>query len=242
MDFPAQNVYPYGVPGRSKIQRKAAEDMEIGSIIKNARNEAGLSQEQAAENLGVSRQTISNWETGKTYPDIISVIRMSDLYSVSLDRLLKEETSVKQSYRSYLEESTNTVKSNEKKSILALVLTTLGIWVLSLLAFVLIHTGIDRYGYGMVITWTILPVTFFVVSFIIGNRDYWGNLKWLSAVVFSLMYSMTGFATYISTDHSAVMSVVWPDFAKLPIGLLISLAGLAAGTLARHRRQTSADK
>ncbi|MBR2669660.1 MAG: helix-turn-helix transcriptional regulator [Solobacterium sp.] len=38
--------------------------MEIGSIIRNARNNAKLSQEQAAETLGVSRQTISNWETG----------------------------------------------------------------------------------------------------------------------------------------------------------------------------------
>lgn len=210
--------------------------MEIGSIIKTARNEAGLSQEQAAEALGVSRQTVSNWETGKTYPDIISVIKMSDLYSVSLDRLLKEESSVKQSYRSFLEESTNTVKSNEKKSILALVLTTLGIWALSLLAFVLIHTGVDRYGCGAAVTWTILPITFFVASFLIGSRDYWGRLKWLSAPVFSLMYSLSGFATYVVTDHSAVQSVIWPDFAKLPIGLGISLAGLVIGTLVRSRR------
>ena len=77
--------------------------MEIGSIIRNARNNAKLSQEQAAEALGVSRQTISNWETGKSYPDIISVIRMSELYSVSLDHLLKEEDSMKQTYKEYLE-------------------------------------------------------------------------------------------------------------------------------------------
>ena len=51
--------------------------MEIGAKIKSARNEAKLSQEQAAERLGVSRQTVSNWETGKSYPDIVSVIRMS---------------------------------------------------------------------------------------------------------------------------------------------------------------------
>ena len=206
--------------------------MEIGSIIKNARNEAGLSQEQAAEALGISRQTVSNWETGKTYPDIISVIKMSDLYSVSLDRLLKEETSMKQSYRSYLEESTNTVKSNEKKSVLALVLTTLGIWALSLLAFFLVYAGVDRYGYGMIVSWAVLPVTFFVSSFIIGVRDYWGKLKWIAAPVFSLMYSLSGFSTYVASEHEAMLSVIWPDFAKLPIGLVISLAGLAAGVYA----------
>ena len=108
--------------------------MEIGTIIRDARNEAKLSQEKAAEALGVSRQTISNWEYGKSYPDIISVIRMSDLYSVSLDHLLKEESSVKQTYKEYLEQSTNVVKSNEKKSKLVLSLVTLGIWALSLIA------------------------------------------------------------------------------------------------------------
>ena len=46
-------------------------------------------QEQSAENLMVSRQTISNWENGKSLPDIVSIIRMSDLYDVSLDELLK---------------------------------------------------------------------------------------------------------------------------------------------------------
>lgn len=65
--------------------------MDIGTKIKNARLAAGLTQEQAAGALGVSRQTVSNWENGKTYPDIISVVKMSDLYHVTLDHLLKEE-------------------------------------------------------------------------------------------------------------------------------------------------------
>ncbi len=59
--------------------------MDIGTKIRNARLNANLTQEQAAEFLGVSRQTISNWETEKTYPDIVSVVKMSDLYtSVSI--------------------------------------------------------------------------------------------------------------------------------------------------------------
>ncbi len=65
--------------------------MDIGKKIQEARLKAKLTQEQSAEALGVSRQTISNWENEKTYPDIISVVKMSDLYSISLDRLLKEE-------------------------------------------------------------------------------------------------------------------------------------------------------
>ena len=84
--------------------------MEIGKKLKNARIEAGLTQEKAAEKIEVSRQTISNWENEKSYPDIISVIALSDLYSVSLDELLKGD----QKMAEHLEESTNVVKSNKK--------------------------------------------------------------------------------------------------------------------------------
>ena len=84
--------------------------MEIGKKLKNARIEAGLTQEKAAGKIDVSRQTISNWENEKSYPDIISVIALSDLYSVSLDELLKGD----QKMAEHLEESTNVVKSNKK--------------------------------------------------------------------------------------------------------------------------------
>ncbi len=65
---------------------------------------------EGAEKINVSRQTISNWENEKSYPDIISVIALSDLYSVSLDELLKGD----QKMAEHLEESTNVVKSNKK--------------------------------------------------------------------------------------------------------------------------------
>jgi len=88
---------------------------DIGSKIKSARLEKKLTQEHVAELLGVSRQTISNWENEKSYPDIISVIKMSDCYEVSLDYLLKGEQTMK-TYYEYLEESTNVVKSNTNRN------------------------------------------------------------------------------------------------------------------------------
>ena len=48
--------------------------MEIGKQLKNARMHSGLTQENVAEKIHVSRQTISNWENEKSYPDIINVI------------------------------------------------------------------------------------------------------------------------------------------------------------------------
>lgn len=84
--------------------------MEIGKKLKEARLGAKLTQEQVAERLFVSRQTISNWENEKSYPDIVSVIKLSDLYSISLDELLKGDTKMLE----HLEESTDVVKSNRK--------------------------------------------------------------------------------------------------------------------------------
>ena len=69
--------------------------MDIGGKIKKSRTDAKITQEQAAQALGISRQTISNWENERSYPDIVSVLKMSDLYSVSLDYLLKGEGPMK---------------------------------------------------------------------------------------------------------------------------------------------------
>jgi DNA-binding XRE family transcriptional regulator len=56
---------------RGLKQKEVKDKMEISALIKKSRNESGMTQEQAAESLGVSRQTVSNWENGKSYPDII---------------------------------------------------------------------------------------------------------------------------------------------------------------------------
>ena len=116
--------------------------MDIGAKIRDARVKSGLTQEQAAEALSVSRQTISNWENGKTYPDIVSLVRMSDLYYISLDRLLKEEIPMSD-YLDYLEESTNTVKNRNRLSMLILLAFYLMLWNMSLLAFWFLTDGHD---------------------------------------------------------------------------------------------------
>ena len=66
----------------------------IADKIKNARTIKKLTQEQVAEDLNVSRQTISNWKNGKSLPDIVSIIRMSELYDLSLDELLKGDATL----------------------------------------------------------------------------------------------------------------------------------------------------
>lgn len=63
--------------------------MELGKQIKRYRMEANLSQEELADKVFVSRQTISNWENDKNYPDIKSLVLMSEVFHVSLDILIK---------------------------------------------------------------------------------------------------------------------------------------------------------
>lgn len=84
--------------------------MKIGDQLKKARMDKNMTQEEVAEKIFVSRQSISNWENNKTYPDIGNVIALSDLYQISLDELLKGSDN----FMEHLEESTNLVKSNKK--------------------------------------------------------------------------------------------------------------------------------
>ena len=63
--------------------------MELSSRIKELRTEKGWSQEVLAQRAYVSRQTISNWETERSYPDVHSLLILSDLFAVSVDELIK---------------------------------------------------------------------------------------------------------------------------------------------------------
>ncbi|MDE7361899.1 MAG: helix-turn-helix domain-containing protein [Oscillospiraceae bacterium] len=84
--------------------------MEIGKKLRAARAKCGLTQEQAAERLYVTRQTVSNWENERSYPDIVSIVKISELYDVSLDELLKGDDEMMK----HLEETTNAVKSSKR--------------------------------------------------------------------------------------------------------------------------------
>lgn len=63
--------------------------MELGQQIKKYRGELQLSQEELAERVYVSRQTISNWENDKSYPDVKSLVMLSEIFHTSVDTLIK---------------------------------------------------------------------------------------------------------------------------------------------------------
>lgn len=63
--------------------------MELGKQIRKYRNELSLSQDDLAERIFVSRQTISNWENDKSYPDVNSLVLLSEVFATSIDNLIK---------------------------------------------------------------------------------------------------------------------------------------------------------
>lgn len=63
--------------------------MEIGNQIRKHRTEAGLSQEELADRIFVTRQSVSNWENERSYPDIRSLVLLSGVFGISLDILVK---------------------------------------------------------------------------------------------------------------------------------------------------------
>lgn len=70
--------------------------MVLGNSLFHARKKAGLTQEEVAERLGVSRQTIGKWEADETLPDIRQSKRLATLYGVTLDELIEFDLDVSQ--------------------------------------------------------------------------------------------------------------------------------------------------
>ena len=210
-------------------------EYDIGSKIKAARLKKKMTQEQVAELLGVSRQTISNWENEKSYPDIISVIKMSDYYEASLDYLLKGEQKMN-TYYDYLEESTNVVKSNANRNKIITILSYMLVWAIAMIVFWFFTSGSDAMGYSLMFLWIILPVTTFVVSIVIGKNDFWKKGKWAFTLFFGVMYMLAEYGTFKMANNIAFNKLNAPDFGMIVAGAIISAIGMLVGSLCNKKR------
>lgn len=200
--------------------------MEIGSKLKSTRTKMGMTQEKVADEIGVSRQTISNWENNRSFPDIVSVISLSNLYSVSLDELLKEDKEMIK----YLNESTNEVKSRQKFSKLIQVMSYLLIWAMAIIVF-WIGGRTDAMGYSLVVFYLVLPVSTLVISIFIGKDSGWANYKWIMLLFFGFMYMLASYATFSLANTIAFGNLNTPDITNSLPGILCSAAGMIIGTI-----------
>jgi len=202
--------------------------VDIGGKIKKSRTDAKITQEQAAQALGISRQTISNWENERSYPDIVSVLKMSDLYSVSLDYLLKGEGPMKD-YLDYIKESTNTVKSKTRLSKLLLVLSYLVIWAFNIMASWRFSAGSITEAQAGGVQWLMLPAVTIILSLLIGKNNYWGKHKWLAPIGFGLMFMLSVYASYGMRESLNFNRVDLQTLSFFFIGMIASMIGLALG-------------
>lgn len=86
--------------------------MNLGDSLSKARRKSGLSQEAVAEKLGISRQTVSKWETGETLPDIRQSKELALLYRLTLDELISFDVEVKE-----LEETVRSTSEEVQKKV-----------------------------------------------------------------------------------------------------------------------------
>lgn len=92
--------------------------MDIGKRLKQKRQEANLTQKELADLLFVSRQTISSWEVGRTYPDLETLVKISELFATPLDDLLKEDSQV-------IKDIAEKVKKSERRKFTSIILAVL---------------------------------------------------------------------------------------------------------------------
>ena len=148
------------------------DQMQIGKFLQTLRREKGLTQEQLAERIGVTRRTISRWETGSNMPDLDILIELSDLYAVDLREILNGERKSERMNQELKETVLQVADySNEEKArlmrrmhwlfiaglagfIVFLVITALGLDTTSP------YEGIGSFGLGIAFGMVVLGVIF----------------------------------------------------------------------------------
>ena len=125
--------------------------MDIGNKIKKYRESMGFSQEELADKIYVSRQTLSNWETNKFYPDIKSITMLCNMFDVSLDEFIKGD----------IEEMKRKIEEDEIKGFMTLSwIFTIEMLVMILSAYPLMMVGII----GIVI-WLLIVIITMISAF-----------------------------------------------------------------------------
>ncbi len=135
--------------------------MELGKQIKKYRSEMNLSQDELAEKVFVSRQTVSNWENNKNYPDIKSLLLMSEVFGVSLDILVKGDI---ETMKKVINE-TEVKKANRYGNIFAI------LFIAALVLFIPLVKFLKVYG---IIIWAIFYAICFVFALKV-NKVYREN-------------------------------------------------------------------
>jgi len=187
--------------------------MSIGEILKQARSAINLTQEEVAEKLSISRQTISSWENGKSYPDIAYVMALSDTYGITLDSLLKGDAKMMK----HLEESTSITRSNKQ---LLTSIIAFGISLFGTLLVIMMYGGqIEDFLFIPSMLMVLIPLVFVLTVtrcfklFIIGlqaaffpKKEISYEMRQQAASLYRLLSKTAAFAAAISVFMALFVS------------------------------------
>lgn len=114
--------------------------MQLGQMIVKIRKESKLTQEEFAKKFDVTRQTVSNWENEKSYPDLLTLVKISDEFGYSLDTMLKENPKMTEQMNNEIETGKKLemiYKNKTLKLIFAIigVIACLTMWIVSLVNY-----------------------------------------------------------------------------------------------------------
>ena len=194
--------------------------MDISNQIKTRREAMGLSQEQLAEKLYVSRQTISNWERDKTYPDVQSLLMLSVLFGTSIDTLVKGDVTV-------MEEA---VERDRKRMGTRMLRLTVLMLALLVLAFALILSPAfawmeGTWGVGVATAVAFLPtIAALVVATVLERIKRENDL-----VTYREILAFMNGETDIERDPRALPRRSWPTKHRLAYDLLTFIAAAIIG-------------
>ena len=157
---------------------------------------------------------------------------MSDIYSVSLDHLLKEEKEMEQTYQEFLEESTNTVKAKRSLGKIVLLSTYFIIWGVALIVFWQTKGPITS-GFDIAFRWLLLPLYLFASTITVAKNDYWGKGNWLCVVGAAITFLTVPYTEFVSEMRTDVATFTFrfPNVTYMVVGIVISICGIVIGTL-----------
>ncbi|MCL2576211.1 MAG: helix-turn-helix transcriptional regulator [Defluviitaleaceae bacterium] len=175
--------------------------MKFEEKIQILRKQYNLSQEKLAEMVGVSRQSISKWELGEASPDIVNIVRLSEVFNVSTDYLLKGAPIGGEPVISQTRQDANKERTVKDKAIFELDFLTsskrskrskwrifINLWVLAIAAFLLLgYLNLWHPG------WIVFPLAAVVGGIISQRRINASILIWLLAIASFLVFGYFGY-------------------------------------------------
>ena len=143
--------------------------MDIGNRIKKYREGIGFSQEELADKIYVSRQTLSNWENDKTYPDIKSITMLCNMFDVSLDEFIKGD----------IEEMKKKVEESEIKEFM----TLSWIFTFEMLAMILSAFPLMKVGIIGIVIWLLIVIITMISAFKLEKLKKYYNIQTYKEII-----------------------------------------------------------